>query len=612
MAHEWYYSQGAECVGPISQDDLVAILSKVSRANEVLVWRDGFSAWKPAGLVSELAPHLLNSPPRSPPPLPTASPISDATISIANVIPSQDHTRQKPLPTPRFNNFIARHWRGELPLWVSYWIVAFLANVAALLFAIFVTGALTPESGYNPISVFSSLSAVWSGVVAITFWQGVGVWRSANKYIAKKAAQKKTGIWGGLAKLAVIIGALRTVADLIQSGYPQIEAAAKMAFMNDPTLPNYALRIMRNGTEIEISGGFKYGLNDDFLRILNAAPRVEVVHLNSLGGRIGEPEKLYETIKSRNLNTYTSSRCFSACTIAFIAGHERWLKQGAKLGFHAPAFPGMSREELSGAAEDQRRLMLASGIPASFVSRALTTDSKSMWVPSTEELLKANVVTELADQYKFAASGFGPNVTADEFDQQFRETPLFAAVKKTDPRMYAEFISQFQKGYVAGETEGNLTDALRAKVLPLIRSNLPLADDKTLLKMGALMVAQLSALASRDKHLCYRYLYGGTEGNISQFLSAELVEQEVALDEQVLLTAEPRAKPDPTRIDQLWETIFSNLKSRFGNKAELLTQKEVPLSQQGDYCDVGLGMYQEIMKRSPTDSVILLRETFKQ
>ena len=68
MAHEWYYSQGAECVGPISQDDLVAILSKVSRANEVLVWRDGFSAWKPAGLVSELASHILNSPPRAPPP----------------------------------------------------------------------------------------------------------------------------------------------------------------------------------------------------------------------------------------------------------------------------------------------------------------------------------------------------------------------------------------------------------------------------------------------------------------------------------------------------------------------------------------------------------------
>jgi hypothetical protein len=76
---------------------------------------------------------------------------------------------------------------------------------------------------------------------------------------------------------------------------------------------------------------------------------------------LGEAEKLYETIKSRNLATYTSSRCYSACTIAFIAGHERWLKQNAKLGFHAPAFPGMSREELQGATEGQRRLMLAAG-----------------------------------------------------------------------------------------------------------------------------------------------------------------------------------------------------------------------------------------------------------
>ena len=562
---------------------------------------------------AELAPRLLDSPPRSPPSPPTASHLSNAAISIANVIPSQDHTRQNPVPTPRFNNFIARHWRGELPLWVSYWIVSLLANFVALLFAIFITGALTSESGYNPISIFATLSAIWLGVGVITIWQLVGVWRSADKYVAKKATQNKTGALGGLAKVAVIIGALRAIAYLIQSGYPQIEAAAKIAFMNDPTLPNYALRIMRNGTEIEISGGFKYGLNDDFLRILNAAPRVEVVHLNSLGGRIGEAEKLYETIKSRNLDTYTSTGCYSACTIAFIAGRERWLKQNAKLGFHAPAFPGMSRGELLGAAEDQRSLMLAAGIPTSFVSRALTTDSSSMWYPSVEELLELNVVTGTVDQYKFAVSGFGSVVTADEFDQQFGKIPLFAAVKKTDPRTYAEFIRQFQNGFVAGETEGSLTDALRAKVLPLVRSNLQFADDKILLKMGALMVAELSALSGKDKRLCYQYIYGGDlQGNIIQFLPAELIDQELALNEQVLLTAEPRAKPDPKRIDKLWEAIGSNLNTRFGDKVQLLTQKEIPLSRQGDYCDVGMGMYQEIMKRSPADTVILLRDTFKQ
>jgi hypothetical protein len=188
--------------------------------------------------------------------------------------------------------------------------------------------------------------------------------------LLKKLLRIKRGAWGGLAKLAVIIGALRAIAYLVQSGYPQIEAAAKIAFMNDPTLPNYTLRIMRNGTEVEISGGLKYGLNDDFVHILNAAPGVRVVHLNSLGGRIGEAVKLNETIKSRNLDSYTSSGCYSACTIAFIAGHERWLNQNAELGFHAPAFPGMSREELLDAAEGQRRLMLAAGIPTSFISKA--------------------------------------------------------------------------------------------------------------------------------------------------------------------------------------------------------------------------------------------------
>jgi hypothetical protein len=74
--------------------------------------------------------------------------------------------------------------------------VTFLATVAALLLALIVTGALTAGGGYNPISVFLTLSAIWLGVGAIEIWQLVGVWRSADKYIAKKAAQNKAGAWG--------------------------------------------------------------------------------------------------------------------------------------------------------------------------------------------------------------------------------------------------------------------------------------------------------------------------------------------------------------------------------------------------------------------------------
>ncbi|NVL67783.1 hypothetical protein, partial [Escherichia coli] len=34
---------------------------------------------------------------------------------------------------PKRQNFIARHWRGEYPLWVSYWVVGLFSNMAALL-----------------------------------------------------------------------------------------------------------------------------------------------------------------------------------------------------------------------------------------------------------------------------------------------------------------------------------------------------------------------------------------------------------------------------------------------------------------------------------------------
>lgn len=97
-----------------------------------------------------------------------------------------------------------------------------------MLFVMFVTGALSAESGYNPIRFFAILSAIWLGLVAITIWQLVGVWRSANRYIAQKVTQNKKGAWGTLAKVAVIIGALRSVTYFIQSGYPQIEVICQV------------------------------------------------------------------------------------------------------------------------------------------------------------------------------------------------------------------------------------------------------------------------------------------------------------------------------------------------------------------------------------------------
>ncbi|WP_206151872.1 hypothetical protein, partial [Staphylococcus aureus] len=72
---------------------------------------------------------------------------------------------------------------------------------------------------------------------------------------------------------------------------------------------------------------------DDFAVVLRASRQIRVVHLTSVGGRIGEGEKLYQLIKDNGLIAYVSGRCMSACTVAFAGGRERVLLKGATLGF---------------------------------------------------------------------------------------------------------------------------------------------------------------------------------------------------------------------------------------------------------------------------------------
>lgn len=63
MNNTWYYSECDKSVGPLSLVDLTAVLSRVSDARDVLVWRNGFSGWVRAENVPELAAQIVKPPP---------------------------------------------------------------------------------------------------------------------------------------------------------------------------------------------------------------------------------------------------------------------------------------------------------------------------------------------------------------------------------------------------------------------------------------------------------------------------------------------------------------------------------------------------------------------
>ena len=249
----------------------------------------------------------------------------------------------------------------------------------------------------------------------------------------------------------MILGVLQLIVAFGNKGLPQLTELTRVAFVDDPNLPAYSIRVMRDGTEAEIAGGFKYGLADDFLKILRASSRIKVVHLNSLGGRIGEADNLNKIIRDRGLITYTSDRCLSACTVAFAGGRERWIASRAKLGFHGPSFPGMSDADMADSVKAQEEIFRKAGFEARFIKRALATPNKDMWIPSLDELRDANVITNISNGGDFAASGFGEEVSRETMAADLMKAlPLLQALKERSPKKYDAVIDAYYESYVTG------------------------------------------------------------------------------------------------------------------------------------------------------------------
>lgn len=298
------------------------------------------------------------------------------------------------LPTNKWNNYIARHWRGELSLPISYWINSFLGNIAIALGVYAIINWADLKDNFLPeIGLLASI-LIWTTTIVICLWMWVGVWRSATVYRHNHINSS----WGGVAKFMVIIAAIKFLASFVQTGIPQISEYYKI-YAGDAEVGKYAFRVLRNGQELEFSGGITFGAAKEFERFVDAMGAIKMVTLNSRGGRLSEAERIGNLIRQRNLNTYVSNRCLSACTIIFLSGRERLIAKDAALGFHQPDFPGMTDEDRRNTIAIEKRRLQELGVSASFAHKANLAPPKSMWYPTQSELVSAGVVTKVIDSF---------------------------------------------------------------------------------------------------------------------------------------------------------------------------------------------------------------------
>src|SRR3569623_1459552 len=220
------------------------------------------------------------------------------------------------------------------------------------------------------------------------------------------------------------------VVTFVTDATPQLKESTRIAFMGDPDIAPYVLRVMRNGTEAEISGGFKYGMTNDFSKLLKGTPTIKVVHLHSGGGRIGEASKLYKVIRDNGLTTYVPLECASACTLAFAGCRQRYIGSRATLGFHAPSFPGMTWRDMRGSINEQTDLFLKAGFSSVFVARALNPPSSTLWKPTSAELMRAGAISSVVDTPRFAISSYGRGADREKVGAVLvKAVPLIYAIK---------------------------------------------------------------------------------------------------------------------------------------------------------------------------------------
>jgi hypothetical protein len=116
-------------------------------------------------------------------------------------------------PAAPRGNFVARHWRGDLSLPISFWIdgVAFGLVWRLLLYSLL---SYQPMVGLRS-GTWTILGVAFSGIVAtiLTLWTVVGIWRSSRAYDGP-------AVWPMLARIAAVLTAIMSLVQFALAVWP--------------------------------------------------------------------------------------------------------------------------------------------------------------------------------------------------------------------------------------------------------------------------------------------------------------------------------------------------------------------------------------------------------
>ncbi len=448
----------------------------------------------------------------APPPRPAAGPAR--------------RTRPRPLA------FIARHLRGDYPLARAFWLHAVLPQAVLALLMLQLLPWLVDHATLRQAAGAALVCTLLDLLVGA--WSLVGAWASANRHVARGGRP----LWASAARIALVLGALRLLLDLVQfgpalPGYAKVAAGLQMG-------PPVTLQVRADGRSILLRGGINDGTAEALARALDAAPpTVRTVVLDSSGGWVRQGERIAEVITARQLDTYVEHECSSACTIAFMAGRQRTGDPAARLGFHSFHSVGLPLWR-SGAANTERARNVYHGVGLSdaFLARVLATPPGSMWYPSAEELLRERVYTRISAGGETAALATDFS-TRPQLVAEFMRAPVFAAIQGKYPQEFDAIVDQAFEQIRAGHNDKAVVAATRQQFGMMVLRLLPIVDDATLGAFNRLLGDEARALQADHPRECVAVLIP-PPADSARWLPQELRDRDAQLALDIVRTSDPR------------------------------------------------------------------------
>ena len=539
-------------------------------------------------------------------PAPAITAPAPAITAPAPVIAARTRVIAAPAPViaaPRTArpNYFVRHWRGQLPLPVSYWVNWLL--VSALL-AVGVLSAKDPalleRLGTN---AGSWELAVAASALAAMAWQSVGLWRSADRYVVGGGRRE----WATLAKVCVGVGLLPVVGSALEQ-LPAVQQTLDARFRADrPRITQ--LYVAKAGTEIEIAGGLSPGIATALSSTLDRTPTIRVVRLANAGGSISEAHKLAGLIAARDLVTFAPHECDGACLLAFLGGKLRYMGLGGRLGFYGAIVAGTG-----GAGEKRnqlfREVMLARGVPTAFIAQALAAADSHPWYPTTSELLQANVITGVADDPEHAAQEFDARA---RLEADFLTVPVFAVLRRLEPDTFAQLKETYVSGVLGGVPRNEMNAKLHAAIMEkVIPKYVRIAPDHELVAYWRTQLDKARELRAIDPKYCAQFLTpqpGVDTSGLAGLFSQKVQDEDIqALANLIRAGADhPGRVPPGSEVRDALRASARRADALMPGAVDIVANPQTASTLPREFCGAEVAFYESILALPPAQAGPLLR-----